>query len=281
MKSYRYLLTIAFICSFVSSSLAQPLCVDCFSNVVGPDLYRKAKTDNGQVDNVVTVKIGSEWATSPDQLPPKLVNAVNNAIARWNAADPTGPRIQLDQTAADNKVSVKITKRTLPMGVLARAVPNIEGSAKTSGTMNLALDPVTLTAATMTEENLTGIVAHEFGHNVKGITHPVCANTTGTIMAPSEPNGVMSVTTVQPLDVDAARKFRENKSACIGKAPVLTRVEDFQYQGTEIVTDPPYENLIPHVGCIETWQYTDFYYCFDGCHYIGTLYERISPACGQ
>jgi hypothetical protein len=185
-KAYRYIFTIIIACSVVSSNYAQG-CVECWKNVISPDTYRKIRGDNGQEDNVVTVKISDSWKGTDGKIPTKLIDSVNDAAALWNAATPNAPRIQFDQDAANDKVSVLINKKELPNGAFARAVPNIEDSAKTKGTMNLNLIPAVFF---LPQADLTAIIAHEMGHDIKGIAHPICGSLTNSLMRGAKPDGV-------------------------------------------------------------------------------------------
>jgi hypothetical protein len=272
MKAYRYIFMIAIACSVVSSNYAQS-CVECWKNVVGPDLHRRTRTDNNQETNVVTVKIADTWKGTNGAIPQKLKDAVQGAMDQWNAATPNAPRIQFDQDAADDKVSVLINKKEL-LGAIAKAVPNIEGSAKTKGTMILNLTPVLFF---LPLADLTGVIAHEMGHDIKGIAHPLCGPVTNSLMRGAKPDSTPYVSTVQAIDASAAEKFRLNKKDCLLTHEVLSRIEDFQQSAEPLETYQEPISVFP--ACIETWQYTNYYVWDDGWRYIGTNYELISPAC--
>src|SRR5262249_11224013 len=198
-------------------------CPPCYKNTVGPDLIRRARDDNGVVEPVVVVKIHKGWESSPGVTDPKIWNAVTGAIARWNAADPTGPRILIDQTAADKSVSVLVKKVTLDPGTLAQTELNKTGIIwNDSGTLTLSLDPANSGRA---QEEVTGRVAHEFGHGIKGLAHPppvlkdmpmpgvTCPD---SVMTESNPSGARtpSSNVIHTIDVDSAKKWRTDRKNC-------------------------------------------------------------------
>jgi hypothetical protein len=287
MKLYRYSLTIALTIAFLYSSMLSPSisnayqlpCIDCVKNVTDPDYYPRQRSDNGQLDNVVTVKISADWG---NPIPSKLLTAVTFAMSRWNLADAQGPFIQFDQNAADDKVSVLIKKKDLPDLDLAETTSNDTRNGFSTGTTEMSLDPENLLSADITTDHLAGRVAHELGHSVKGLHESICPGINNTIMRGSNIDGTRDVTQIQPADVTAANRWRTNRESCPFVASPRALKEYYESEPGEVVEEESYEGeVLGWDNCQEIWEYNPQYYCNDGCVYIGTIARRISTPCSE
>jgi hypothetical protein len=252
-------------------------------------LKERVRDDTGATEKVVTVLITGDWDEPgrPGHTEVKIWNAVNRAIARWNAADPTGPHIQLAQTEHASDVSVYITKKKLDRDTAAQIRINAQGYWGSTGPEELELRDDSLS---QTDDDLMGRIEHEIGHGVKNLADtdpwlegapiPLPGSCLNSVMNESGEGGVRrpEFNTISSGDVNGAKTWRTNPKNCEKEAKATSK-------DAVLLDDDPQpldgwtQQVIVRGGCTELWEYTNWWICFDGCQYLGTSFRRISPPC--
>lgn len=265
---------------------AQGVCPACYKNTQDPDLKKKPRDGTGPEENVVTILITGDWDVTPGVTHDLIWNAVTQTIAAWNAADPTGPHIQLAQGDNYTDVSLYITKKKLDPGTFAEIGVPIKSSFRRSGPLELALAD---DALSRTLDDLKGQIEHEFGHGIKGladtnawlegIPFPIPGSCINSVMNQSGLDGKRKPEWNTPSAADVARtvQWRTNRANCTEKA--TDKAKDKVYFDYSPAPLDSYTQARHWGTCQENWTYTNWYVWFDGWQYIGTSYELISPPC--
>jgi hypothetical protein len=287
-KLYTIFLCVALLFS-TSSVYAQttPECPACYNNTAGPVLKERKRDGTGPVEKVVTILLTGDWDEGcPGCSNPKILSALKKAVDRWNAADPSGPHIQLSSEHSVD-VSVYITKKKLDEDTRAQIELNEKSWWYSPGPMDLQLRE---DSASLDEEDLIGVIAHEIGHGVKNLADnngclegapvpmpcsclPSVMNQTQTLSGKRKPEW----NTPSAADAASAEKWRTNAKNCSGKAEEKAKTKFVEAPNPEPLTQfqqplyvPPPQYCIGYLDC------TNWYTWNDGWRYIGTTCKIAS-----
>jgi hypothetical protein len=261
---------------------AEGACTQCygketaFAGGVGPN--GEASTPSNRYVNVGYVNSGGDAFTGGDAT--KIASAIGTASNTWNGAKGEDDTSEVPYTFTPsqngNKVNVKISlvdkvPGDKDGGSCGGFQANVVGGQIKGGTIYILKSVM----ASQNADQIAKIIEHELGHfmglaNIDASRTDQCAS----IMDRSNGDGCVLNRSISKGDVSTVIKHANSNQDC--KRDRNSKVQNVQGPGG--YTDPTPIPYYPPT-CYYFYDAVDYYYCYDGCRYIGTVYYLTDVFC--